>query len=78
MIVQRRNTMVGVGLLVSNKLENSPGILRGFKRMRETIRLRTVAARFKLKGIDGSQCKGWNMWFNSIYRAESYHSLYLI
>ena len=38
-------------------------------------RLRTTAARLKLKGIDGGPHKRWSMWFNSKQRAEPYQPL---
>ena len=38
-------------------------------------RLRTTAARLKLKGIDGGPHKRWSMWFNSMQREEPYLGL---
>ena len=38
-------------------------------------RLRTTAARLKLKGIDGGPHKRWNMWLNSMQREEPYLGL---
>ncbi len=40
-------------------------VIGGLKLTRETFRLGIVAARLKLKGIDGGLYKGWSMWFNS-------------
>ena len=47
--------------------QSSVGIVTG-KQMR---RLRTTAARLKLKGIDGGPHKRWSMRFNSILRVIS-------
>ena len=38
-------------------------------------RLRTTAARLKLKGIDGGPHKRWSMWLNSMQREEPYLAL---
>ena len=38
-------------------------------------RLRTTAARLKLKGIDGDPHKRWSMWLNSMQREEPYLGL---
>jgi len=46
--------------------------------MRETLRLGNVAARSKLKGIDGGFYKEWSMWFNSTYREKPYQALYRV
>ena len=45
------------------------------KLTRETLRLGSIAARLKLKGIDGGPHKRWSMWFNSKQRAEPYQPL---
>ncbi len=34
-----------------------------------------MAARLKLKGIDGDPHKRWRMWFNSTQREEPYQDL---
>lgn len=40
------------------------------------LRLGSTAARLKLKRIDGDLYEGWNMWFNSIIRAQPYQLLH--
>jgi hypothetical protein len=39
------------------------------------LRLGSMVARLKLKGIDGGSHKRWRMWFNSKQRAEPYQVL---
>lgn len=41
----------------------------------EILRLGTITARFKPKGIDGGFYQRWSMWFNTIYRVEPYQFL---
>lgn len=72
MSVQRLKTFLDIIFIV-----NQDGVLGGLKLTRETLRLGNVAARSKLKGIDGGLYKGWSMWFNSIIRAQSYQLLHL-
>src|ERR671928_1797906 len=47
----------------------------GSKLTREVDRLRSTAARLKLKGIDGGPHKQRSVWFNSMQRAEPYLGL---
>ena len=42
------------------------------QRKREVLRLGSMVARLKLKGIDGGPHKRWSMWFNSTQREEPY------
>src|SRR5690606_18433386 len=42
---------------------------------REVLRLGSMAARLKLKGIDGGSHKRWSMWLNSRLREEPYPGL---
>ena len=49
--------------------------LQRMKQTREVSRLRTTAARLKLKGIAGGSHKQWSMWFNSMIREEPYQGL---
>ena len=42
---------------------------------REVLRLGSMVARLKLKGIDGGPHKRWSMWFNSMQREEPYLAL---
>ena len=42
---------------------------------REVLRLGSMVARLKLKGIDGGSHKRWSMWLNSRLRAEPYPGL---
>ena len=42
---------------------------------REVLRLGSMVARLKLKGIDGGSHKRWSMWLNSRLRAEPYPRL---
>lgn len=72
MSVQRLKTILDIIVSMSQD-----GVLGGLKLTRETLRLGNVAARSKLKGIDGDLYKGWSMAFNSIYRAEPYQALYV-
>ncbi len=39
------------------------------------LRLGSMVARLKLKGIDGGSHKRWRMWLNSSLREEAYPSL---
>ncbi len=39
------------------------------------LRLGSMVARLKLKGIDGGSHKRWSMWFNSKQREEPYLGL---
>jgi hypothetical protein len=45
------------------------------QRKREVLRLGSMAARLKLKGIDGGSHKRWSMWLNSRLREEPYPGL---
>src|SRR6187549_3235711 len=45
------------------------------ERKREALRLGSMVARLKLKGIDGGSHKRWMMWLNSRLREEPYPSL---
>ena len=45
------------------------------QRKREVPRLGSMAARLKLKGIDGGSHKRWSMWLNSRLREEPYPRL---
>ncbi len=42
---------------------------------REVLRLGSMVARLKLKGIDGGSHKRWSMWLNSRLREEPYPRL---
>ena len=42
---------------------------------REVLRLGSMVARLKLKGIDGGSHKRWSMWLNSRLREEPYPGL---
>ena len=42
------------------------------QRKRQVPRLGSMAARLKLKGIDGGSHKRWSMWLNSRQREEPY------
>lgn len=42
---------------------------------REVLRLGSMVARLKLKGIDGGSHKRWSMWLNSRLRAKPYPGL---
>ena len=42
---------------------------------REVLRLGSMVARLKLKGIDGGPHKRWSMWFNSMQSEEPYLGL---
>lgn len=44
---------------------------------REALRLKTTAARLKLKESVGDENKRWNMLFNAMLRAKPYHGLTL-
>ena len=45
------------------------------QRKREVLRLGSMVARLKLKGIDGGSHKRWSMWLNSRLREEPYPGL---
>ena len=45
------------------------------QRKREVLRLGSMVARLKLKGIDGGSHKRWSMWLNSRLRAKPYPGL---
>ena len=45
------------------------------QRKREVPRLGSMAARLKLKGIDGGSHKRWSMWLNSRLREKPYPGL---
>jgi hypothetical protein len=45
------------------------------QRKREVLRLGSMVARLKLKGIDGGSHKRWSMWLNSRLRAKPYPRL---
>ena len=45
------------------------------QRRREVLRLGSMVARLKLKGIDGGSHKRWRMWLNSRLREEPYPGL---
>ncbi len=49
----------------------------GFRPKRKclVLRLGSMVARLKLKGIDGGSHKRWRMWLNSRLREEPYPSL---
>ena len=49
----------------------------GFQSQRKclVLRLGSMVARLKLKGIDGGSHKRWRMWLNSRLREEPYPSL---
>jgi hypothetical protein len=82
--VLKYGDQIGLETLVVHTLNNecstSFGIraIGGLKLTRETLRLGNVAARSKLKGIDGDLYKGWSMWFNSTYREKPYQFLYRV
>lgn len=68
MIVQRRNIIECV--LIFQTLKFGQYILTEFYGVySKCVKLspEECSARSKLKGIDGSEWKGWSMWFNSIY-----------
>ena len=44
----------------------------------EVLRLGSMVARLKLKGIDGGSHKRWRMWLNSRLREEPYPSLDIV
>ena len=45
------------------------------QRKREVLRLGSMVARLKLKGIDGGSHKRWSMWLNSRLREKPYPGL---
>jgi hypothetical protein len=45
------------------------------QRKHEVLRLGSMVARLKLKGIDGGSHKRWSMWLNSRLRAKPYPGL---
>ena len=45
------------------------------QRKHEVLRLGSMVARLKLKGIDGGSHKRWRMWLNSRLREEPYPGL---
>ena len=48
------------------------------QRKREVLRLGSMVARLKLKGIDGGSHKRWSMWLNSRLREEPYPRLDMV
>ena len=44
----------------------------------EVLRLGSMVARLKLKGIDGGSHKRWSMWLNSRQREEPYPRLDMV
>ncbi len=65
-----------VVLAVSDEhLVGDPPIGSRPKRKCQVLRLGSMVARLKLKGIDGGSHKRWRMWLNSRLREEPYPGL---
>ena len=74
---RKRGEQTGLDTLVVHALNDDHWTLGGIsllvsKLTREVIRLGSMRASVKLKGIDGGPHKRWSMWFNSMQREEPY------
>ena len=77
---RKRGEQTGLDTLVVHALNDENWTLGGIsllvsKLTREVIRLGSMRASVKLKGIDGGPHKRWSMWFNSMQREKPYLGL---